>query len=217
MQIGTSASFLAWPRQLQRESPLSPADQSIGAADAAPGKRRESSSQTREEQQALLEIKQLTQRDREVRAHEQAHAAMGGRYAGAPSYDFTSGPDGKRYATSGEVSIDTATIPNNPAATLRKMEVVIRAALAPAEPSAQDLRVASEAQVKAAQARAELSQVRRDQGNSEETEGDVDNGDKQTAGEAAGLSSARGSEPALALYKQIDAMGSPTSSVAYQA
>jgi hypothetical protein len=110
-----------------------------------------------------LEIAKLSKRDQEVRAHEQAHASVGGRYAGAPSYSFTHGPDGKRYAVGGEVSIDSGPVPNDPEATLRKMEIVLRAALAPAEPSAQDLRIAAEAQVQITEALAELNELRREE------------------------------------------------------
>ncbi|MEJ3808365.1 putative metalloprotease CJM1_0395 family protein, partial [Campylobacter jejuni] len=60
------------------------------------------------------------------------------------------------------VSIDTAAVPNDPEATLRKMEIVLRAALAPIEPSPQDLRVAALAQAQAAQARGELAEQRRE-------------------------------------------------------
>lgn len=115
--------------------------------------------QARQKQQ----LAQLSSRDREVRSHEQAHSAVGGSYAGAPTYSFTRGPDGQAYAVSGEVSIDVSPIPNDPAATLRKMEVVQRAALAPAEPSAQDLRVAAQAQALAAQARSELAALQREE------------------------------------------------------
>jgi hypothetical protein len=117
------------------------------------------------QQQALLQqqISELASRDREVRSHEQAHAAVGGSYAGAPTYSFKRGPDGQTYAVSGEVSIDVSPIPNDPAATLRKMELVQQAALAPAEPSAQDLRVAAQAQVLAAQARSELAALQREE------------------------------------------------------
>lgn len=91
------------------------------------------------------QIRELKQRDREVRAHEQAHAAVGGRFAGAPSFSFTRGPDGVLYATGGEVSIDTSAVPGDPEATLRKAQVIRRAALAPADPSPQDRRVAASA------------------------------------------------------------------------
>lgn len=136
------------------------------AASPARGKAEEEKASPREAQQQRqeqLEIAELASRDREVRAHEQAHAAVGGAYAGAPTYTFTRGPDGKRYAIGGEVSIDSSPIPNDPEATLRKMELVQRAALAPAEPSAQDRRVAAQAAAQATQARAELAQLRREE------------------------------------------------------
>ena len=129
------------------------------AADAASGDAAVSPQQQAQQQQQITE---LASRDREVRSHEQAHAAVGGSYAGAPTYSFKRGPDGQAYAVGGEVSIDVSPIPNDPAATLRKMEVVQQAALAPAEPSAQDLRVAAQAQVLAAQARSELAVLQRE-------------------------------------------------------
>ena len=108
--------------------------------------------------QVRAEIRKLAQRDREVRTHEQAHASVGGSYAGAPTYTFKRGPDGRNYAVGGEVSIDVSPVAGNPQATLRKMEIVRRAALAPAEPSPQDRQVAAEATQRALQARAELLQ-----------------------------------------------------------
>lgn len=110
-----------------------------------------------QEQLNQQQISQLSKRDREVRAHEQAHAAVGGSFAGAPNYSFKRGPDGNTYAVGGEVSIDVGAIANDPAATVRKMEQVQRAALAPAQPSGQDLQVAAQAQVLGLQARTELA------------------------------------------------------------
>ncbi|MCR9276539.1 MAG: hypothetical protein NXH85_01100 [Pseudomonadaceae bacterium] len=106
------------------------------------------------------QIEQLTERDREVRAHEQAHAAVGGQYAGAPVYDYTRGPNGRSYATSGHVKIDVSAIPGDPQATLQKAQTVRRAALAPAEPSSADRSVAAKASQMAVQARAEIARSR---------------------------------------------------------
>lgn len=106
-----------------------------------------------EEEQA--EVERLQARDREVRTHEQAHASVGGQYAGAPKYSYTQGPDGKRYATDGEVSIDVAAVPGDPEATIQKMQQVRAAAMAPANPSSADRAIAQQAAVTAAQARAE--------------------------------------------------------------
>jgi hypothetical protein len=103
------------------------------------------------------QVQTLKDRDREVRVHEQAHAAVGGQYAGAPSYDYETGPDGKRYAVGGEVSIDVSR-EQDPQDTIDKMQIVRAAALAPAEPSTQDLKVAAQATQQEGQARAQLSQ-----------------------------------------------------------
>lgn len=108
------------------------------------------------EQAELAVIKDLAARDREVRAHEQTHAAIGGSYASAPTFDYTSGPDGRLYATSGEVSIDTSAVANDPQATIEKAQVIIRAALSVSEPSSADRQVAAEAKSLALKAMNEL-------------------------------------------------------------
>jgi hypothetical protein len=105
------------------------------------------------EQQKLAELKK---RDAEVRAHEQAHAAVGGSLAGAPSYQYERGPDGQQYAVAGEVPIDVSPVAGDPRATIDKMQQVRAAALAPAEPSGADRRIAAEAQQTMTQAQAEL-------------------------------------------------------------
>lgn len=106
---------------------------------------------TPEERQAVDELRA---RDREVRAHEQAHKNVGGRYAGAISYDYQRGPDGQQYAIGGSVPIDVSP-EATPEATIAKMRVVIAAALAPAEPSPADRAVAATAQSQLTQASAD--------------------------------------------------------------
>ena len=99
---------------------------------------KEQAQQDEKEQKAQEEqevIRQLAARDREVRAHEQAHASVGGQYAGTPSYTFERGPDGVRYAIGGEVPISLPSQGGDPEATIQIAEQVQRAALAPAEPS----------------------------------------------------------------------------------
>ncbi len=101
------------------------------------------------------QIEQLKRRDAEVKAHEQAHmAAGGGIVQGGASYQYETGPDGKSYAVGGEVKIDTSS-ERTPQATIRKMQQVRRAALAPAQPSATDRAVAARATQIEAQARSE--------------------------------------------------------------
>lgn len=111
-----------------------------------------------EEQQG--EVDKLKQRDQEVRRHEQAHVAAAGRYAnGGPSFEFTTGPDGRQYATGGHVSIDVGPA-NTPEGTLIKAEVIRRAALAPADPSGQDRSVASAANQLERDARKQIQEAR---------------------------------------------------------
>ena len=117
---------------------------------------KENAESKQEQQNDDKEVRGLRERDREVRMHEQAHAAVGGQYAGVPSYEYQSGPDGKRYAVGGEVLMDVAA-ENTPADTIRKMQQVKAAALAPVEPSAQDYKVAADATQKEKSARSELS------------------------------------------------------------
>ncbi|MFW2588670.1 putative metalloprotease CJM1_0395 family protein [Sagittula sp. SSi028] len=114
-------------------------------------------------------IKDLAARDREVRAHEQAHMAVGGAYAGSASYTYQIGPDGKRYAIGGEVPIDVSPVAGDPEATIDKMQQVKAAALAPAEPSSADRKVAALADATRAQAQADLAALR-----AEERSGSVD-------------------------------------------
>lgn len=110
-------------------------------------------------------VEELKARDLEVHAHERAHANAGGQYAGAMSFGYTTGPDGQRYATSGEVGIDMSPIAGDPEATIDKMQVIINAALAPAQPSGQDRSVAQAAKAMITEAEGKLAELnaRKDQ------------------------------------------------------
>lgn len=112
-------------------------------------------------------LKELKSRDIEVKTHEQAHlSASGGAAQGAPKYTFEKGSDGKSYATGGEVNIRIQS-GRTPEETLRNAAQVEKAALAPAEPSSQDLQVAATARQMQAQARSELSKQGLGHGNSQ--------------------------------------------------
>lgn len=110
-------------------------------------------------EQELSTLMQLKARDSEVRAHEQAHVAVGGKYAGAASYEYERGPDGGNYAVAGEVPISLPSGGGDPEQNIQQAEQVIRAALAPAEPSSQDRAVAA----KAAQLKTEAQTALREQ------------------------------------------------------
>ena len=107
-------------------------------------------------EQEQAKIEELKERDREVVTHELAHANAGGQYAGSPSYTYETGPDGVKYAVAGEVPIDTSKVAGDPQATIAKAAQIKRAALAPAEPSGQDRKVAAQADRMAAEARQEV-------------------------------------------------------------
>jgi len=129
------------------------------APEQQPSAEQQSAQSEQTEQQAQAEqqeLRELQARDQEVRTHEQAHATVGGRYAGTPSYEYQQGPDGRRYAVGGEVQIDLAPVASDPQATIQKMQQVKAAALAPAEPSSADRSIAAEATNRLLQAQAEL-------------------------------------------------------------
>ncbi|MGR4067924.1 putative metalloprotease CJM1_0395 family protein [Billgrantia sp. C5P2] len=96
-------------------------------------------------EQELRQLEQMKTTDREVRQHELAHQIAGGHYTGAASYQYERGPDGERYVVAGQVPIDYGPVPGDPRATIGKMQQVISAALAPADPSPKDHQVAAQA------------------------------------------------------------------------
>ena len=123
-----------------------------------------------QEQQDAEQIKELKARDTEVRIHEQAHATVGGQYAGSPSYEYQRGPDGTNYAVGGEVQIDVAEIKGDPQATIEKMQTVRAAALAPQEPSGADRSIAADATQKLMPQRKQVELA------SQSADGDADSG-----------------------------------------
>ncbi|ATP38892.1 hypothetical protein CSE16_02020 [Solibacillus sp. R5-41] len=100
------------------------------------------------------EIDQLKLMEREVVAHESAHKAAGANVTGGISYSHATGPDNQRHITGSEVSIHLPSTGESDS-TISLLEKVRQAALAPAEPSVQDLRVAASASTQIQQVRAE--------------------------------------------------------------
>lgn len=112
------------------------------------------------------QVDKLKKRDTEVKAHERAHmAAGGGLVQGGASYTYQRGTDGKLYAVGGEVKIDTSA-ERDPDQTVRKMEQVKRAALAPAQPSGTDRAVAARASQ--IQLQAQMEKTQQSEGGNEE-------------------------------------------------
>ncbi|MEL7312818.1 MAG: putative metalloprotease CJM1_0395 family protein [Pseudomonadota bacterium] len=141
-------------------APASGTETAANAGDSSDEQRAasETSSVDGLSEQERAQVEELQARDREVRAHEQAHLAAAGPYAkGGIQYTFQRGPDGRLYAVGGQVSVDTSEIPDDPQATLRKAQTLRRAALAPAEPSRQDRAVAAQMSRMAAEASRDIA------------------------------------------------------------
>lgn len=137
-------------------------------------------------------VRQLEQIDRNVRAHEQAHLSVGADLVrGGPSYSYETGPDERRYAVSGEVSIDVSP-GKSPQETIPKAQHIRSTALAPADPSAQDYRVAAAASQMEIDARMSLAQQESDGIRSELAEsGETDSAGFYRAGQISDYSSER--------------------------
>lgn len=213
--IGGGPFTLAVAFGLQADQTLEPAtaataDSPAEAAEveaqaAAEAEQGTGPNQLSEEEQQV--VRELQQRDREVRQHEAAHAAAGGQYAGAPSYTYQRGPDGRQYAVGGEVSIDVSPVDGDPEATLQKARQIQAAALAPAEPSAQDKSVAAAAGALERQAQAELAAERQaevsganERGSAADSEEPVDN---ETVDPTPEINGAAATEPGEALAGTI--------------
>lgn len=131
------------------------------------------------------QVERLKQTDQRVRAHEQAHVSVGGELVqGGASFTYENGPDQRRYAVAGEVSIDTSP-GRSPEETIPKALHIKATALAPADPSPQDYRVAAQAGRMESSARLELAAQR----------------------SAEGGAQATGSQDKVALYRQVEAAG----------
>lgn len=132
------------------------------AAIAAESQKSSQAEQAKKHQQdwrIQSDVVRMKQTEQNIRAHEAAHMAAGGSFTGGVSYVYTKGPDGKLYVTGGEVPIQ-APEGKTPEETIKNMEIVQRAAMAPPDPSGQDLAVAAAAMQIANRARAAIRQGR---------------------------------------------------------
>lgn len=150
------------------------------------------------------QVERMRQIDRTVRQHEQMHVTVGGSLVtSGPNYAFETGPDGKRYAVSGEVGIDTSP-GRTPEETVPKAQQIRRAALAPPDPSPQDRRVAATASAMEQQALQQLAQARQQGGGGAAGEG-ADAGSRVPAPDGAGAE--RAAQQAAAFYLAVAAQG----------
>ena len=161
------------PQALRSE----PVSQAAGAA-------KNPNELSQEEKQQVAELKK---RDREVRAHEEAHLAALGGEGGSANYTYEVGPDGQRYAVEGEVPISIGEVPGDTRATIEKARRIARAAVAPAQPSAADQRARAQAQQVEAKARQKLAE--------EQKPGGAEESESATAAPEAAESAAAGPAP----------------------
>ncbi len=141
-------------------SQTQPGNTSESSHEAEDAQRTHAGSDAEAKRDTGADTRELATTDREVRAHEAAHlAAAGGLAQGGASFDTVRGPDGRPYAIGGEVSIDVSP-GRTPEETIAKAQQIRSAALAPADPSAQDYRVAAQAAQMAQQAQQALATQR---------------------------------------------------------
>ncbi len=153
------------------------------------------------------EVQRLKQIDQKVRAHEQAHlSAAAGLSTGGASFQTVRGPDGRQYAVAGEVQISVSAAAT-PEQTVAKAQRIRAAALAPSDPSSQDRAVAAGASQLEAQARAELSQKKK--------EASATTSPVEQAIRAAQQPPDRYGQKAIAAYTQAGISSSPVAADTY--
>lgn len=119
-----------------------------------PQQKDEDSTQlTAQEKAHLSELQSI---DSKVRAHEAAHQS-GTAASGGASFTYTKGPNGVMYAVGGEVPVRIQS-GSTPQETISNAQAVISTALAPADPSPQDISIASKARVMMMKAQQEFAQ-----------------------------------------------------------
>ncbi len=141
--------------------------------------------------QQVQQVRELQSIDRNVKAHEAAHQAAGGGLAGAASFSYTRGPDNQMYATAGEVPIRMQK-GRTPEETIANARQVVAAAMAPADPSPQDYRVAAnalkmefEARAEATKLKAQEAQEKKEEKEENEENLDTNNQDSKDSSEKA--------------------------------
>lgn len=118
-------------------------------------------------QKEVQQVRELQSIDKNVKAHEAAHQAAGGGLAGAASFTYTRGPDNQMYATAGEVPISIQK-GNTPEETIANARQIAAAAMAPADPSPQDYKVAANAAKMEFDARAEAMKLKAEESKEKE-------------------------------------------------
>lgn len=118
-------------------------------------------------QKEVQQVRELQSIDKNVKAHEAAHQAAGGGLAGAASFTYTRGPDNQMYATAGEVPVSMQK-GNTPEETIANARQIAAAAMAPADPSPQDYKIAANAAKMEFDARAEAMKLKAEESKEKE-------------------------------------------------
>lgn len=148
----TALPELPAPSDSETARPRPPAADDTGAP--------ETSSRTEElSAQQQREVQTLERTERQVRADERAQRAAAGAYSDGVQLRYSVGPDGRRYVVAAEVALDVTPVPGDPAATLRKMEAIMRA-VSSGSSSISDQTDALAAEQLARRARAQLAAQR---------------------------------------------------------
>ena len=100
---------------------------------------RSSKSENYDERDYQRVLNRFKKSDQEIRTHEQTHSAAS-NVASTPKYDYQVGPDGKLYATGGEVRLDTS-IPDDEKAAQSKLDELQKASSAPNNLSSADAQI----------------------------------------------------------------------------
>lgn len=141
MNISNNSLYTTGTTYIQPQKGSSVDEKDVKDSENQTDKKSNPNELSQDEQQ---EVAKLQARDAEVKTHEAAHQAAGGGMTGGASYTYQQGSDGKMYAIGGEVSIDMPS-GSTPEEVMASAQQVIASALAPADPSSQDLSVAASA------------------------------------------------------------------------
>ncbi|WP_291953279.1 putative metalloprotease CJM1_0395 family protein [Campylobacter sp.] len=185
MQINSSFNNFFYPQYTQdskktnQEDQLTPENKNTENEDENKEKNTQRVNGKDLNQEEIRQVRELEKIDREVRAHEAAHQAAGGALAGAASFGYTKGPDDKMYAIEGEVPIRMQK-GNTPEETIANAMQVISAAMAPADPSPQDYKVAANAMQMQNDARMEQIKLKAEKSKKENEENEETSQDKNS-------------------------------------
>lgn len=140
----SATSTLAITLSRSNQSGLVSAREQAGLASSdSNGSKAQSASSRQLNQAQQRQVDELRESDRKVRQHAEAHVAAGsGVIRSGPQYSYTYGPDGRQYATSGDVAFDTSR-EQKPEANIDKGQRLQTAALAPSQPTPEDYQVAA--------------------------------------------------------------------------